>query len=1309
MYHWTDGPCIYSRKWLLLLDPHEWWSHATGQAGGPRWDVIQNSDSVEIQNHLKTFNQFRLDHSKPLEQTIIRIPLRTAEQAAESEIYDKPIQTHEIETALTEFAQEIQEGGLLFLKHIRSVVIRIDSAEIFKASILETHGKDAGKRERLPTAFKRRYANDLTESSKDEHTYFDIAVKVSKPGEDKICRYAVSHVMLHSSNDAALDAWAREQKLFPWAAVAAPLNSEDKAPVGRLFTSLRLPMLTNLPIHAHGLFSIAPDRGRLSFTRDDGDNPTRWNTFMFSRCVALAWLKLLEHRSAKSWSQELFSFWPRVNSSSDPRSSELWDRIDDYVIDFILQSNSTVWNASNGRCLEFGDVLLAIEDAAAATYGSAMTACQVPAVYVNKALFRKVEERTAGLSRKMQMLCPESIRRFLRAKDLSSISEEAASLILEFCLLDAMDGKLKDDSRMEVYKGLQGIPLWPMLDGSKSQSGSLALLLPRNASEMHLFSKARAQITIDLNRLRPRVQELLLSDAQNLAVMLKNRGLDDLKADWPLMYPISPQPSSEDLVQRPSHLDQQLTNIWSWIIDRIAEGQHMDPGHTGSLWLMPADRGRIRRYLPGNERRPLLLIEDHEPLFDALIQMSSKTSESALPLLDQKLLPSKAIQFIRGNTVMRSEINCTCVNDTEKFVGWLVVGKRMMLDMSDQTRNALLYHLNHLTGDYGLSKKMSFDLKHKLRQLPLYSKVTSVSPHSKNVYTASSLDEGGHVYAAPKDLPPLPGMAGVSFWRPQSSTESQLIERIEGLENVSIEDLAVRHLVPWMNTVPTPVENHLNKAKWALASWLMAMSLPFSKSWQTDVLTQSVIPLPAQHGQRKYRCLQGMVDPESELAQLYDEKEGLFPCSDFLATHKEQLLAYGLLSKPLWSTPLDRARHLSQRQDRVDTVKIQIFLNLPVLPEFASSEASKAEIRALKWLPGTSLDGKSCLLAPNECRGLNDKHLVDMVLGIANVSIKTEKWNNILGKFTFPFGRDSLITSGWDQRLSHEILLKQLDGCLLSKDHQKAHRVLLEMRPEDCPALTSRSWVLGRSGSFFPPAKVFRPGSQLRLNSLAPYLDEIDYIFWKDHNKLLLALEVKQDPSLEELRAVQKDLINTTGDQLSVVGLETAVSILEIATHLEYDPTYLLIPDSASRYQAIGDIVHGEALGVSDRTGMNFTHPKISADLAHRLGVESPLARAIRLDIDIESDEDEEDYIPNEKLETIISDTLDRYAIVDAFNEFLANADDAGATEIVWTLDECSEGPHAASSLLSPGLKASQGPALFVYNNASKSRDICYM
>ena len=224
VYHWTDGPWIYSRNWLLMLDPHVWWSGDSENDGGPAWDVVENQDCPELQNHLKTFGIFDLDTSRCIQQTIIRVPLRTAAQAARSKIVNREIAVDEIKLALEQFAEEMKEGGLLFLKHIQTIILRIDDETISKVSILE-EGSDLQTRNELPLDFKRLYVPQ-TPPITQEDTFKSLSLRIefSQGIYSYTQSYLIQHTMMVSSGETDLDDWARHRKLFPWTAVAVLLD-----------------------------------------------------------------------------------------------------------------------------------------------------------------------------------------------------------------------------------------------------------------------------------------------------------------------------------------------------------------------------------------------------------------------------------------------------------------------------------------------------------------------------------------------------------------------------------------------------------------------------------------------------------------------------------------------------------------------------------------------------------------------------------------------------------------------------------------------------------------------------------------------------------------------------------------------------------------------------------------------------------------------------------------------------------------------------------------------------------------------------
>ena len=75
------------------------------------------------------------------------------------------------------------------------------------------------------------------------------------------------------------------------------------------------------------------------------------------------------------------------------------------------------------------------------------------------------------------------------------------------------------------------------------------------------------------------------------------------------------------------------------------------------------------------------------------------------------------------------------------------------------------------------------------------------------------------------------------------------------------------------------------------------------------------------------------------------------------------------------------------------------------------------------------------------------------------------------------------------------------------------------------------------------------------------------------------------------------------------------------------------------------DLVHGDRSIGANSSIFNFVHPALSTTLIIRLGIESIGDRIIRDQIEVD-DLDDDEYIPSERLTTIIEDTLGRYPVL---------------------------------------------------------------
>ena len=192
--------------------------------------------------------------------------------------------------------------------------------------------------------------------------------------------------------------------------------------------------------------------------------------------------------------------------------------------------------------------------------------------------------------------------------------------------------------------------------------------------------------------------------------------------------------------------------------------------------------------------------------------------------------------------------------------------------------------------------------------------------------------------------------------------------------------------------------------------------------------------------------------------------------------------------------------------------------------------------------------------------------------------------------------------------------------------------------------------------------------------------------------KVLRMIKVKHDSgSVMSPSEVKHDL------QLSVNILNELASG-ELSEALQGD---ILIPtyqedNSYVRLQPVDSCMYGEQ-NDDEEIDYFYVHPNVPNVTAERLGVPSITNRLL--------DADElaigEEFGQGEKLTTRLNRLLEEYT--DGFSvlkELIQNADDAGATEVKFLYDERTN-EEAMTCLIDEGMKGCQGPALWVYNDAT--------
>lgn len=500
---------------------------------------------------------------------------------------------------------------------------------------------------------------------------------------------------------------------------------------------------------------------------------------------------------------------------------------------------------------------------------------------------------------------------------------------------------------------------------------------------------------------------------------------------------------------------------------------------------------------------------------------------------------------------------------------------------------------------------------------------------------------------------------------------------------MTLETLLQNYLLPWAVTA----QDQDRKSKRDLVDFLFRRATR-SSSWVTLVAKFPIIPLDIakdNNDQTQYRYLADVVHPHCPISKLYFARENVFPDPAFFKEHKGALVDLGIKCELTWPDVVKRIQEFSRCTIGELGHKVDRLLALPVPNQ---DHPVTNEIRTLRWIPGTRPGENSLsLLAPNECREADMASYTHFILGVTRFTVKA-KWSNLLG---------------WDEPIEDSVLTRQLDECLVRNLHAKIEEVLHYIKPSVYPELRSKACIRSKQcKDYREPKRIFRSDSLLTKYPMAPLLDEVDPLFEENHLKLIEALNIRKEPSLEDIIDAQETIL-AASTSLNRVNLGIIISSLEIAIclHPPEELSGILVPDLQGKLRKLPDIVDGDRNISGDASTFNFVHTALSRNLIDRLEIENSLARATRLGISFE-DEDEDEYTPREKLTTVISDTLGRYTIESTFTEFLANAEDSGATRISWIIDECQDGPYDSNSLLTPELARLQGPSLFVHNDQGK-------
>lgn len=541
-------------------------------------------------------------------------------------------------------------------------------------------------------------------------------------------------------------------------------------------------------------------------------------------------------------------------------------------------------------------------------------------------------------------------------------------------------------------------------------------------------------------------------------------------------------------------------------------------------------------------------------------------------------------------------------------------------------------------------------------------------------------------YVSIANLPAVPTQAGVIFINLSAAGMEQLARTFQLVKTLSIEDLLRDYVIP-------AIEGKFveKTSERRLIDFVLEASVGLfkdSKDWRKHLAKARIIPTQSRQCTGDLKAPRDLYDPASRnLQRLFFADEAVFPDLEILKDHYVVLKQCGLYTEINAEIIKSRIRYFEKTQLSLVDLKEKVsnLVQTPLTTHELNDHAFVTDIKSRRWIPaatGSAIEK----LSPKDCRPREFEDFVDQTHGLVDFSVSAT-WLQLLE---------------WDKPISFGTLLKQISKFIEDDKPLEVQKVLdyveKHCTPDEyVPHLTQMECIAGSQGLYLP-RHVFSLANR-ELSRLAPYMDIL-------HPAVKLSaihknLGVRDELVLEDLLEIQDNILES-GESLDAEDLDISVTILHFASSFPRDQlTNLMGPTQECTLVKIAELTisgdPGRQCGLNVET-LHFVHHRVPLETLSKLQIATLRNRMVNDELKID-EEDDDEYTPQEELTTIISDCLRRYTSTSTFTEYVANAEDCGATEIAWMLDECTSGLHQSEALLTEELSFAQGPALFAYNN----------
>ncbi|TDL18851.1 hypothetical protein BD410DRAFT_461654 [Rickenella mellea] len=1269
-YHITDTPQIFSGHQLLTLDPH---GRVPGYEGGFELNTSIESDLEKYSDHFDAFAAVLPEDEDLAEYdgTAIRLPLRLEPQALTSEIKQMPTSIADIRRMFEDFASKELPVAMLFLKNITSISLsEVDeegAEKVFARAWIEMDESDIQLRSQ-------------NRGREQEMSPLELFIHLEINGAEAVQQWLVWHFVESYETIQEIMAEELEQpisqirtkmvtdKLLPHIALAIALPSLSWLPYtpaeGKLFTLLPLPIDTGFPLHLHGILALTSSRQGLRNYHDVAVGSREeflvmWNQIVFSHLAPKAWAGLLVYLADQSGLLTPFDLWPNLSSFSGG-DQHYWEGLPRRLLE--CTASEHIWPVSGGNVedilyLPLEDLLIVEPTDFDERLIQTLKLCGILVTHPPKRVFSLITESDELSS---FIMTPATVRAGLnnRVDDIRQLGKNSLRILCDY-LASASDLSL-----------LLGLPLIPTVDG-RHISISLRETFPHilaTPDEAIIFGNSEPDL-LSQQDMAPETEALLLK-TNRVHCLLPARVLTYLQNRFPQRRTSNVALTDADI--------RWLIQFWTWI------GRW---NRASDLLSSPlASKLHILHLIPlstGNEARrcasfAIGFAEGSSDLIEAF-----KTLK--LPVLH----PEVSAQ----NPVIRHMMKLP--NSVAFLLDELAHHTNYFPAMDVRTRE--LIH-DHLTTCFASGRPSLTDAqKNTLRLLPIFPLIPPGERQSGNITFDNAPVSSKFIDSS---IEILPSVHGIAF--------------VDAVAGHGLLAALCCKVIPEPLLLEIAIFHWSQQDRW-LASLLIhrIMRRMSDLSLKARLKLQNLPFITVSENETELRAPALVVDPRSRIALLFDSDDLVLPTGDFglnePGSYMSVLRDFGMLLYTL--TPeiiMERVDAIANPSKIVKERSMKAFTLLELLDELCRGSRGVPSdiidhITSRKWLPASG-----GLHVASDCwdNSHADTPFCDSVLNIIDLKLSSNELRQALG---------------WDE-ISFHTLLRQLVNIVAGKarktpsvagNDSKSQRivpVLLELGrryqagsvdDDDLDYLLecvgNQPWVPTTSMTCMCAEQTMLCSTYLGPAFQRVYPNLLD----DETTALLKRMGISERPPLPSLRAELHSMSSKTySDSRSKAShVKTALAILEeICSASEvspdFDPTDLFIPITDSTLHRAKSVLYNDTGLETEATEGSLTaHPDLSQALARKLRLTHLSSENFHRD-----GAGFEVFCLFEDLTTRINGVLMAYHVEYASNEWIANADDANASQVSLLVDErIFHGPR----LLAPSMTEFQEcPALVIHNDS---------